>query len=329
MKHMRRYLALLTLTAIFLLSATPVYALFGKKEELPAGDPGAPIAQSMEVETYQGIPCTGTLTAVDNEGDAFTFALAAEPKKGTVTLGEDGVSFVYTPLEKKSGGDSFTFTATDAAGNTSAPATVSITISKQKTAVSYCDMEGRSAYPAAICLAENGIYVGRQVGSTYFFDPDAELTRSEFLAMAMDVAGVEAMEDVELTGFADDGAIPTWAKGYASAAVREGIVNGVSTAEGVSFCGEDAITLSEAASVMNRLLDVTDVEVGDLSQVRESWAAQAVANMESVSVVSAGSFGSESLSEPITRAEAAEMLAASLHLIESREDDGGLFGWLK
>ena len=38
--------------------------------------------------------------------DAFTFALAAEPKKGTVTLGEDGVSFVYTPLEKKSGGDS-------------------------------------------------------------------------------------------------------------------------------------------------------------------------------------------------------------------------------
>ena len=56
---------------------------------------------------------------------------------------------------------------------------------------------------------------------------------------------------------------------------------------------------------------------------------QAVANMESVRVVAAGSFGSEALDQPVTREQAAEMLAAAMELLESREEDEGgfLFGW--
>ena len=325
LKHMRTYLALAVMAAVFLLTAAPVSALFAREE--PQGDAGAPAAADLTLETYQGTSCTGVFSAEDEEGGQITYTLAAEPKKGTVAVGEDGMTFVYTPTGSKSGKDSFTFTAADSEGNTSAPATVTVNIAKKKTEVSYCDMAGNKAYPAAICLAENGIYVGRQVGESWFFSPEEEVSRSEFLAMAMETAGMDVSPDVRLTGFADDAAIPTWAKGYASAAVREGVVQGVTTAQGVSFCGEDTITLAEAAAVMDRLLDVADVPVEETAG--ESWAAQAVANMASVSVVSAGSFGPSEMEAGITRAQAAEMLAAAVELIESQEDSGGLFGWLK
>lgn len=70
-------------------------------------------------------------------------------------------------------------------------------------------------------------------------------------------------EDVQMTGFCDDASIPTWAKGYAVSALNAGVVSGVSTAEGVAFRANDAITLNEAAVVLNRLLRVTDVDLSD------------------------------------------------------------------
>ena len=89
------------------------------------------------------------------------------------------------------------------------------------------------------------------------------------------------------------------------------------------FRGESAITLEEAAAIMDRLLNVADVY---LEEVQRAWADQAVANMESVRVVSAGSFGSERLSEPVTMVQAAEMLCAAMELLESREAGGKFFG---
>ena len=65
-----------------------------------------------------------------------------------------------------------------------------------------------------------------------------------------------------MTGFCDDASIPTWVKGYAVSALNAGVVSGVSTAEGVAFRANDAITLNEAAVVLNRLLRVTDVDLG-------------------------------------------------------------------
>ena len=323
MRHIRHALALLTLTAVALTASVPAFALFGKKE--PPLSPDAPTAVSLSVETYQGVPYTGALSA--GEG-TFTFTIVDAPKKGEVVLAEDGVTFTYTPAAKKSGTDRFTYTATDAAGRTSAPAAVTVEILKQKTTVFYSDMAGSTAHNAALTLAERGLYVGRQVGASYFFEPDQPLTRSEFLAMAMDAAALAVPEEVQLTGFADDGVIPTWAKSYASAAVRQGLITGVSTAEGLSFCGEDAITLCEAAAVMDRLLNTGDTAVSSVSTGR-NWAAQSVANMEAAEVIAAGSFGSTAASEPITRAEAAEMLVSALRLIESQAQPEGLFGWLK
>lgn len=57
-----------------------------------------------------------------------------------------------------------------------------------------------------------------------------------------------------------------------------------------------------------------------------SWAAQAVGNMEAVSVLSAGSFGSENMEKTLTRADAAGMLSAAATLLEGEKP--GIFDWL-
>ena len=103
------------------------------------------------------------------------------------------------------------------------------------------------------------------------------------------------------------------------------------TAEGVAFQGEQAITFNEAATVLDRVLDLGDVELDVWYADREevpSWAAQAVGNMEAVSVLSAGSFGSETMERAVTRADAAQMLSAAKTLLDGEEPDG-LFSWLK
>jgi large repetitive protein len=71
---------------------------------------------------------TGTLTASDVDGDAMTFALAAEggPSNGTVTVNPDG-SYSYTPNADYAGSDSFSYTVTDANGATTT-ATMSVDV---------------------------------------------------------------------------------------------------------------------------------------------------------------------------------------------------------
>ena len=318
--------AALALAATLVLGGS-AQALFGKKQAPAVAEEGAPTAQDVEVRTYRGIPVQGQFLASDSEGEDMTFTLVEEPRKGTVTI--QGADFTYTPDEGVTGGDSFTYAATDSAGHISQPATVTVTIEKTKSGVTYADTEGSSAAAAAQHLAEAGIFTGTKIGDQYYFQPDAEVSRSEFLAMVMETAGRE-VTPVTMTGFCDDASIPTWAKAYAAAGVTDGIVQGKTTAEGAAFRGEEPITFNEAATVLDRVLDLGDVELDVWYADREavpSWAAQAVGNMEAVSVLAAGSFGSQTMEQAVTRADAARMLSAAKTLLDGDEPEG-LFGWL-
>ena len=92
-----------------------------------------PVAEDSAMETYKNLPNTGKLKVTDPEGQSMTFTVTRGPKRGTVTLGDDG-SFTYTPKHNKVGVDSFTYTATDPAGKVSREATVTITILKPSDA---------------------------------------------------------------------------------------------------------------------------------------------------------------------------------------------------
>ena len=305
--------AALCLAVVLTLSVNAA-ALFGGKEKAQPAE-GSPTAQALEIRTYRGIPYHAQFLAAGGEGEDLTFTVEKEPKKGTVQI--DGASFTYTPEGDSTGSDSFTYTATD-----------SVTIEKAKSGVTYADTADSTAAVAAQDLAEAGIFTGAKIGDQYYFEPDKPVSRSEFLALVMETAGDEPTA-VTMTGFCDDAAIPTWAKAYAAAGVADGIIQGVSTAEGVAFQGDEPITFNEAATVLNRVLAVEDVDLASWYADREavpSWAAQAVGNMEAVSVLAAGSFGSAAMGETVTRADAAQMLSAAGTLLEG--EPAGLFDWL-
>lgn len=318
--HVSRLLksaAVLALAAA-LLTGSASALFFGKKTEEP--DPGAPQAEDLSLSTYRDVPGQGRFQAADPEGDEVTYALDQEPRKGVVVI--EGGGFTYTPDQGMTGSDSFTYTATDSEGHVSAPAKVTVKIEKTRSGVSYADTgdDPASAW-AAQRLAETGVFTGSQIGGRYYFQPDQAVSREEFLAMALETAGREVTE-VTMTGFCDDSAIPTWAKAYAAAGVADGVIQGRSTAEGAAFRGGETITFNEAATILNRVLDLGDVDLDVWYADREtapSWAAQAVGNMEAVSVLAAGSFGSQTMTQPVTRADAARMLTAAGTLLEGTE----------
>ena len=310
-RHWRKQAAVL-LIAVLLLTGS-ASALFGTKEE---AQEGAPQVLDVEMQTYRDIPGEGEFLATDQEGDAMTFQLVREPKKGTVVI--EGAAFTYTPNEGAVGKDSFTYTATDSEGHVSFPAKVTVKIEKTRSGVAYADTEDSPAAWAAQHLAEEGVFTGSKIGGQYYFQPDLPVSREEFLAMALETAGRE-VTSVTMTGFCDDASIPTWAKGYAAAGVADGVVQGRATADGVAFQGSQAVTFNEAAAILDRVLNLGDVDLSVWYADRDavpSWAAQAVGNMEAVSVLSVGSFGSQTMTQTLTRADAAQMLAAASALLE-------------
>ena len=320
--------AALALTAALLLagSAQALFGLGKGKTETPVSE-NAPAVRDLEIRTYRGIPYQGQLEGTDPDGGELTFAIDVQPKKGTVTV--EGASFTYTPRDNALGADSFTYTAANSAGAVSQSATVTVTIEKTRSGVTYADTDEATA-TAAQNLAEQGVFTGAKIGEKWYFEPDRTVSRGEFLAMVLETAGTDVTE-VTRTGFCDDDAIPTWAKSYAAAGVAEGIVQGKPAESGAAFSCEESISYSEAATVLNRVLDLGDVELEVWYADRDavpSWAAQAVGNMEALNVLSVGSFGSDGLETVVTRADAARMLSAAGTLIRG-EEPSGLLGWLK
>jgi subtilisin family serine protease len=74
----------------------------------------------------------------DANGDALTAELVTAPASGTLTLNANG-SFVFTPVSTYAGTMSFSYRARDAAGATSAPATVSLTVQANRAPTAFDD----------------------------------------------------------------------------------------------------------------------------------------------------------------------------------------------
>ena len=319
---------LLALTGVLLLTlSVPAMALFGKKTETAAAasTEDAPIAQELVISTYRNIPYYAQFLAKDSSGSDLTYSVVTQPKRGTVTI--DGANFTYTPNKDKVGTDTFTYVATDSKGNSSVPASVSVTIQKARSGVTYADTGNSTAASDAQFLAEKGIFTGNKIGDKYYFEPTRSVSRGEFLAMVMEAADLSA-DSVTMTGFCDDDSIPAWAKTYAAAGLADGLVEGVATSEGVAFRADRPITVDEAAVILNRVLAVDNVDLTTWYADRNAaptWAAQAVGNMEAVSVLSTGSFGGSTQTQ-VTRADAAKMLTAAKTLMDGKQT--GFFDWL-
>lgn len=280
----------------------------------------APIAEDVSLSTYRGVPVKGEFRAVSPSGEAVMFKVCRLPKKGEVTV--CGELFIYTPDEDKRGRDSFTYAAVSSSGLVSKEATVSISIEKQETKISYADADEIDNPCAAVTLAERGIYTGRKIGSCWYFGADEAVTRGEFLAMCMTLAGDEPLSGVTRTGFYDDTDMPGWVKPYVSAAVMHGLVSGYPNEYGSPvFAADDCISEFEAAVMLNNALGITDVvsvSAFEKAGYAPVWAAQAVANLSSCNIASGLSDGM------LTRGEAADMLWSAMKLIDRRGKSSSL-----
>ncbi|SHH51765.1 S-layer homology domain-containing protein [Sporobacter termitidis DSM 10068] len=294
-----------------------------------AAQNSSPVAENLSYNTFRDIPVKGQLSASDPEGDALTFEIADLPKKGIVQTEGDG-SFVYTPEAGKKGQDSFSYIAVDTAGNLSDKGIVTISINKQSTKLTYADMADNGSYYSALVLAEKGILTGEKLGSEYFFRPDATVTRGEFLAMCLAMDDTKTLPGITRTGFSDDASIPMWVKPYVSTALMSGIITGFRDGDGqLIFAPQEPITMSEAAVVLNNVLKVSDVEAVDaISQdVCPAWAYQAEVNLSACNILQPAAV--QAVPQVLTRAQAADMLVASMEVVNARDSGGSLLSWLK
>ena len=276
-------------------ASTMTIAIRGKTDHPPA-------AQDSTLETYKNIPNEGKLQVSDPEAKPLTYTLVRAPKRGDVTLNEDG-SFVYTPRKNKVGVDSFTYTAADPAGNISREATVTIQIIKPTDAKQYTDTAGNSCRFEAEWLRNTGLFVGENVSGEACFQPDKTVSRGEFLAMMVKALDIPTDESIYTAMPADT---PDWLKPYLAAAMRAGLTAGLPDSETGSFLAHQTITGGEAALMLQNALDlglsqnalqtaaVTDESI-------PAWAASALTVMNDNGVML-------TYQEELTRAQAAEVL---------------------
>ena len=285
-------------------SAAMTISIRGKEDK-------APVAEDSALETYKNLEITGKLKVTDPEGQTMTYTVTRQPRRGTVTVNEDG-SFTYTPKKNKVGIDSFTYTATDPAGKVSREATVTITILKPTEATQYTDTVGMDCRFAAEWMKNTGIFVGESVASNACFSPEKAVTRGEFVTMLVKALDIPTDEDVTFTGYTDE--IPGWLQPYLAAAVRSGLTAGLPEQE--TFGADTAITGAEAAVMLQNALDLTTDIQEEVSSQEESsvpvWAQNAVAAMN-------GNGFSLSADAPLTRGQAAQILYQAAKMMENTE----------
>ena len=209
----------------------------------------APKAKDVTLETYKNVPNEGKLKASDPENQPLTYTVTRQPRRGDVVIQEDG-SFTYTPKKNKVGVDSFTYTATDPAGNVSKEATVTIKILKPTEAALYQDTVGLDCRFEAEWLRNTGLFSGEQVGGQHCFRPEKTVSKGEFTAMLLETLNAPVEEQGVYTGLAKDA--PHWLRPYLAAAARSGLLTGLAE----TFDPAQPITGEEAAVMLQNALDL-------------------------------------------------------------------------
>lgn len=278
-------------------SATMTIAIRGKEDK-------APVAEDFAAETYKNLPIEGNLKVKDPEGQALTYTVTRQPKRGEVVIHQDG-TFTYTPKKNKVGIDSFIYTATDPAGNVSREATVTITIVKPTDSTQYTDTLGRSCRFAAEWMKNTGIFVGESLDGNACFNPDKEVTRGEFLTML--VKSLDIPTEEQITASVYEGDYPTWLQPYLAAAVRSGLVAGLPDWE--SFSADQPITGGEAAVMLQNVLDLKVSEDAQVMAQEDTpdWAKSALNTMDANGI-------SLICNENLTRGQVAEVLYQAVQL---------------
>lgn len=271
-------------------AASMVIAVRGKTDN-------APVAEDSAIETYKNLPNEGLLKVNDPEGKPMVYTVTRQPKRGELIVREDG-SFLYTPKKNKVGVDSFTFTATDPAGNVSREATVTVTILKPTNATQYTDTIGSSCRFAAEWMKNTGLFVGEQIGGEHCFHENKTVSRGELVTMLVKSLGIPVDQNASYTGYTDQ--IPGWLQPYLAAAMRAGLTAGIPVTDSGAFGYDRSVTGAETAVMLQNAMDLA-VSAGEASEEVPAWAAEAVTTLSANGI-------SVPMQGELTRGQVAQLL---------------------
>jgi len=266
-----------------------------------------PEAESGYLTTQASISAYGRLSATDPEGDKTEYIVISYPKRGILTFTDEEVGkYKYTPGNNFVGYDDFSYVVRDEYGNYSEPVKIDIKVTDRMCSAEFVDMTEREEYGAAVAMTAMGIMCGSIVGDDLFFSPDKEVTRAEFVSMAMKSIGIRPDSTLKSSYFDDNGDIPSSLVGYVATAQRAGIVNGTFANGKLLFRPNEAITKYEAAKIMAELMNVKESDEDssyDESSDAPVWARGAISAMTML-----GIFDESDVSGKVTRANAAEYI---------------------
>ncbi|MBQ3000536.1 MAG: S-layer homology domain-containing protein [Oscillospiraceae bacterium] len=267
-----------------------------------------PVAQDFSLETYKNLAVDGTLKVSEPEGQEMTYTLVRSPKRGAVELSADG-TFVYTPKKNKVGVDSFTYCATDPAGNVSRVATVTVQILKPTDSKQYSDTQNTACRFTAEWMRHTGLFTGDSINGQLVFRPEETVSRGEFLSMLVKALDIP-LEDTSTLSLPAD--TPQWMRPYLAAALRSGLTAGWPDTTNFS----ETITGAEAAVMLQNALDLAISQDALTTQsaasedVVPAWAAVSLSVLEDNGIY-------VSATGALTRSDVSQILYEASHLSAS------------
>ncbi len=275
-------------------------------------------AASLNSKTYENIDFCGVMTAYDPEGDELTFEVVSYPEHGSILVNDkNNGTYTYSPADSYTGKDSFVYVVRDKYGNYSAGATVSIDVMSSNISSVYADMDENGLYSYAIKMTESGIMSGTKVGQHYYFEPDREVTRAEFVVNCMNAVGIDDVPTVTNTGFADDGDIKPEMKGYIFLAYSKGYISGSGSGGQMYFKPDEKITISEAAVIVSNMIGYTNAKYTTVfadQQSIPSWSSKAIVSLHSLGILETPN-GVVGAGETVCRGDMAKLLARTMAVL--------------
>lgn len=253
---------------------------------------------SLEVMTYMDMPAQGSLSAYDPEGDEITYEITSYATHGRIRLTDRHTgAYLYTPDAGYVGNDEFRYVVRDRYGNYSTAATVSVRVHAIPTAVTFADTEGSTCAAAALRLGEAGIMNGIRVGGKDYFRPDIAVTRAEFIATAMNAAGIspdsngftDSAAARILSGYADAGSIPVGMRTTLAFALEKGYFAGKTGADGRLYLHPDEdISRAEAAVLLSNIIGYarnTAVNAFADADTIPTWSVPALSSLKALGLL--------------------------------------------
>ncbi len=185
---------------------------------------------------------------------------------------------------------------------------------EEKIVVNFTDVEGHWGKDYIIPLAEQGIIKGK---SATTFEPDSNITRAEFLTLALNVGGITAAAGEAYPDVAAD----AWFANTVATAKSLGLIDANMTLDG-NFYPDKNITREEMTSVIVKLYESKKgaAAAGDVAGFSDNatfsaWTRDSIGKAVALGVVTGNPDGTFNALGNATRAEAAVIFSRLLKLL--------------